>query len=42
MLKMPQGLDPNAGHGKPLSQMRAHCFDAFAQSSTERVRRRAE
>ena len=38
MLKMPQGLDPNAGHGKPLSQMRAHRCDAFAGWREEAIK----
>ena len=35
MLKMPQIMNPNPGHGKPFRQMRAHRFDSLAQPRTD-------
>lgn len=35
MLEGPEVMHANAGHGKALGQVRAHCFDPLAQTGTE-------
>jgi len=35
MVKVPEIMDANAGHGKAFRQMCAHRFDSFTQPRTE-------